>query len=119
MSRYVCYISYNSKVAIHKGSIHWKTEVKKMKEMNQKFCQCCGLPMGNRDELYGTNVDGSKNEEYCKYCFENGEVTFKGTMEEMIEVCVPNMVAANPNMKEEEARKIMFEWFPTLKYWKR
>ena len=40
-------------------------------------------------------------------------------MEEMIEVCVPNMVAANPNMKEEEARKIMFEWFPTLKYWKR
>ena len=41
-----------------------------------------------------------------------------GTMEEMIEICVPNMVAANPRMSEEEARKSMLEWFPTLKRWK-
>ena len=60
--------------------------------LNQKFCQCCGMPMGDTDELYGTNADGSKNEEYCKYCFENGAFTFHGTMEEMIEVCVPHMV---------------------------
>ncbi len=33
-----------------------------MNEMNQKFCQCCGMPMGDTDELYGTNGDGSKNE---------------------------------------------------------
>ena len=39
-------------------------------------------------------------------------------MEEMIEICIPPMVAANPDMKEEEARKIMQEWFPTLKRWK-
>ena len=52
-----------------------------MNEMARKFCQCCGMPMGNTDELYGTNTDGSKNTEYCKYCFENGEFTFKGTME--------------------------------------
>ena len=44
-----------------------------MYEMNQKFCQCCGMPMGDTNELYGTNADGSKNEEYCKYCFENGK----------------------------------------------
>ena len=84
-----------------------------MDEMDRKFCQCCGMPMGNTDKLYGTNTNGSKNTEYCKYCFENGEFTFKGTMEEMIEVC------ANPNMKEDEARKIMLEWFPTLKHWKK
>ena len=54
-----------------------------------------------------------------KYCFENGKFTFKGTMKEMIEVCVPHMVAANPNINEKEARKIMFEWFPTLKRWKK
>ncbi len=41
-----------------------------MKEMNQRFCQCCGMPMGDTDELYGTNADGTKNDEYCKYCFE-------------------------------------------------
>ena len=51
-------------------------------------------------------------------CFESGKFTFHGTMEEMIEICVPKMAAANPNMSEEEARKIMLEWFPTLKRWK-
>ena len=40
-------------------------------------------------------------------------------MEEMIEICVPHMVAANPNTNEEEARKIMLEWFPSLKRWKK
>ena len=35
-----------------------------MTKMNQKFCQCCGMPMGDTDELYGTNGDGNKNEEY-------------------------------------------------------
>ena len=39
-------------------------------------------------------------------------------MEEMIEGCVPNMAAANLNMSEEEARKAMLAWFPTLKRWK-
>ena len=38
-------------------------------------------------------------------------------MEELIEVCVPNMAAANPGMTKEEARKGMREWFPTLKRW--
>ena len=96
-----------------------KLEVRKMNKTNQKFCQCCGMPMGDTDELCGTNADGSKNEEYCKYCYENGEFTFQGTMEEMIELCVPNMAAANPDMTEEEARKIMQEWFPELKRWKK
>ncbi len=27
-------------------------------------------------------------------------------------------IAANPGMSEEEAEKIMLEWFPTLKRWK-
>lgn len=89
-----------------------------MSEMNQVFCQCCGMPLGEADALYGTNRDGSKSEDYCQYCFENGEFTFNGTMEEMIEICVPHMAAAIPNMTEEGARTAMREWFPTLKRWK-
>ncbi len=89
-----------------------------MDQMNQKFCQCCGMPMGDTDELYGTNADGGKHDEYCHYCFQNGEFTFKGRMEEMIELCVPHMAAANPNMTEEQARNAMREWFPTLKRWR-
>lgn len=89
-----------------------------MSEMKQNFCQCCGMPMGETDELYGTNADGSKNEDYCNYCFKNGEFTFQGTMEELIETCIPNMVASNPEMSEDDVRKSMSEWFPTLKRWK-
>lgn len=87
--------------------------------MNEKFCQCCGMPMGDNNEMYGTNADGSKNTDYCKYCFEQGIFTFNGTMEEMIEICVPHMVSANEKMSEEEARNSMLEWFPTLKRWKK
>ena len=93
-------------------------EMKEMNARNQRFCQCCGMPMGDTDELYGTNADGSKNEDYCSYCFENGAFTFHGKMEEMIEVCVPHMAAANPDLSEEDARRAMQEWFPTLKRWK-
>ncbi len=74
--------------------------------------------MGNTDELYGTNLDGSKNNDYCKYCFEKGEFSFKGTMEEMVEICIPHVLENNDNMNEESARKMMLEWFPTLKRWK-
>lgn len=86
--------------------------------MKEKFCQVCGMPMGETDELYGAEKDGTKSKDYCKYCYDKGEVTFKGTMEEMIEVCVPHMVQANEGMKDEEARTMMREFFPTLKYWK-
>lgn len=86
--------------------------------MNEKYCQCCGMPMGNTDEMYGTNGDGSKNEDYCKYCFENGAFTSDCTMDEMIEFCIPHMVAGNSDMTEEKARTMMKEFFPTLKRWK-
>lgn len=43
--------------------------------MEQQFCQSCGMPMGAAD-LYGTETDGSKNTDYCKYCYEHGAFTF-------------------------------------------
>ena len=89
-----------------------------MNETTQKFCQSCGMPMGETEDLYGTNADGSKNGEYCKYCLEKGTFTFQGTMEEMVEACMPNMTAAHPEMTQEEARNGMLAWFPTLKRWK-
>lgn len=87
--------------------------------MNEKFCQCCGMPMDDNNEMYGTNADGSKNVDYCKYCLDNGTFTFNGTMEEMIEICIPHVLTANPKTNEEEARKMMLEWFPTLKRWQK
>ena len=85
--------------------------------MSEKFCGCCGMPMGTTDEMYGSNADGSKSQDYCKYCFENGAFTSDCTMDEMIEFCIPHMVAANPAMAEDEARTMMKSFFPTLKRW--
>ena len=86
--------------------------------MEQIFCQSCGMPMGATDEMYGSNSDGSKNEDYCKYCFDNGAFTSITTMEQMIDFCVPHVVSANPGMSEDDARKMMHGFFPMLKRWK-
>ncbi len=86
--------------------------------MEEKYCQSCGMPMGATDEEYGTNADGSKSEDYCKYCYDNGAFTQNCTMDEMIEICVPHMASGDSGMKEDEARKMMKEFFPTLKRWK-
>ncbi len=87
--------------------------------MEQKFCQSCGMPMGTGEDLYGTEANGSKSEDYCSYCYENGQFTFNGSMEEMIEICVPPMVENNHSMNAEQARGMMNQFFPLLKRWKK
>lgn len=86
--------------------------------MEKRFCQSCGMPMGDTDELYGTEADGSKSMDYCFYCYANGAFTSVCTMEEMIECCIPPVLEANFQWKEEDARSMMQQWFPTLKRWK-
>lgn len=87
--------------------------------MEEKYCQCCCMPMGDTDDLYGTNEDGSKSKDYCKYCYDNGKFTADCNMEEMIDFCVPHMVEAHKEMSKEEARKMMMDVFPHLKRWKK
>jgi hypothetical protein len=38
---------------------------------NIGLCQSCGMPLSN-EEVKGTEQNGFKNEQYCKYCYENG-----------------------------------------------
>lgn len=89
-----------------------------MENSEVKWCQSCAMPMESAD-LFGTNVDGSKNEDYCHYCFVNGAFTKEATMEEMIETCVPFVSKGDPYPDEETARKAMQEYFPQLKRWKK
>jgi hypothetical protein len=83
---------------------------------NVIFCQSCGMPIGT-DELKGTNGDGSKNQDYCVYCYKDGKFTADITMRQMIDFCVKPMVEHNKGMTEEQARKMMDEFFPKLKRW--
>ena len=48
--------------------------------MNNKLCQSCGMPI-TLDTQLGTNIDGSINDDYCKYCYVNGEFIDKVSME--------------------------------------
>lgn len=81
---------------------------------NTPICQSCGMPM-MKPEDFGTNADGSQNDEYCTYCFRKGEFTMDGTLEEMIEKLVS--MAPQMGMTEDEARKMANENLPKLKRW--
>ena len=43
-------------------------------EENKKICQSCAMPMQNEND-FGTNNEGSKNTDYCTYCYQNGYFT--------------------------------------------
>ena len=82
--------------------------------MNNKICQSCGMPITSKNEL-GNNKDNSLNEDYCKYCFKDGEFIDKVTMEEYIEMC--SKYGAQANMTNEEMKEYCKKLFPTLKRW--
>ena len=84
-----------------------------------KFCQSCGMPLS--PEVLGTNADGSKNEDYCMYCYKEGRFTNDCTMDEMIEFCVQFVDEVNKNMPKpmtkEEYKEMMRSYFPKLQRW--
>ncbi|NLI22827.1 MAG: transcriptional regulator [Clostridiales bacterium] len=86
--------------------------------MQGKLCQSCGMPMGDTDELYGTEKDGAKSPDYCRYCYADGAFLADCTMDQMIDFCVKPMVENSPGMTEPIAREMMKGFFPTLKRWK-
>jgi len=77
------------------------------------------MPLNEGSELFGTNADGTRNEDYCTYCYKDGAFNSDETMEEMIESCIPHVVEAHPEMSADEARKEMQATFPSLKRWKK
>ena len=78
------------------------------------ICQCCGMPL--EDSVISKEKDGVFNEEYCKWCYADGEYMYSD-MDELIEVCVKNMISEEHS--EEEVRSYLKEALPKLDYWKR
>ena len=74
------------------------------------------MPMDD-SQLFGTNKDGSRNSDYCMYCYKNGEFVDNVLMEKYIDMMVP--FSAQANMTPEQMRKYCEEVFPTLKRWKK
>ena len=80
----------------------------------QLICQCCGMPLD--DAVTSKEKDGFFNEEYCKWCYADGEYMYHD-MDELIDVCVEHM--ANDNFTPEQVREYMKNMLPKLDYWKR
>lgn len=85
--------------------------------MDMKICQSCGMPM-QEDAHFGKNADGSRNEEYCCYCVQDG-VMGECTLEEMIDICAPFEVEGGRCKTLEEAKEALRQYLPTLKRWKK
>ena len=84
----------------------------------EMFCQRCAMPLENQEEI-STNADGTKNEDYCCYCYKDGAFLYpEATMEDVIESCLPHVV---PDVFADEtiARAALNEHFPTLNCWKK
>lgn len=87
--------------------------------MEMKLCQSCAMPM-SEDAHFGTEKDGTKSEDYCTYCYQNGEfVGGDATMEEFIEMCIKPCLDQKVYPDADTARAEMMKFFPTLKRWKK
>lgn len=83
---------------------------------NTKICQSCGMELSD-ESFYGKNSDGSKNTQYCKYCFPNGSFSKDETLEEMVESCIPFRIKNYPD--EETARTHITRDLLLLDRWKK
>jgi hypothetical protein len=51
--------------------LHLLNQLEKFYMEPKTFCQSCGMPI-DYFSLRGTEVDGSRSEEYCTYCYQHG-----------------------------------------------
>jgi len=79
----------------------------------QLICQCCGMPL--EDANTSKEKSGLFNEEYCKWCYADGEYMYHN-MDDLIDVCVSHMTSEA--FPPDQARAYMRELLPKLSYWK-
>lgn len=75
-------------------------------------CQCCGMPLD--DATISHELDGSFNEDYCKWCYSNGTFTYNDP-EALLDFLVQHM--ANDTWPPDLVRTYFENLLPTLKHW--
>ena len=79
----------------------------------QLICQCCGMPLD--DASISREPDGGFNEEYCKWCYADGQFVYT-SLAELTDFLVGHM--ANENWPPEQARAYFEAQLPRLNHWK-
>ena len=80
----------------------------------QLICQCCGMPL--EDASISKEPDGLFNEDYCKWCYADGEYTYDN-MDDLIDFCASHL--ATDQNTSEQIRAYMKDLLPRLNYWNR
>lgn len=76
-------------------------------------CQCCGMPL--EEEILSREPDGTINEDYCRWCYTQGEFVYKD-MQSLLDYCASHM--ANEAFPEAQVRAYLTQLLPTLAHWK-
>ena len=90
--------------------------VAELLEMPEHYCQSCGM-MFTAPGQHGHEADGSVNEDFCTWCYDDGAYTYETTMEDMIEDCAPRMSEA-VGWSIDECASLMGAVLPTLMRWR-
>lgn len=77
-------------------------------------CQVCGMPLED-DSLISREPDNNFNEEYCKWCYNDGEFTYK-SLDELLDFLSSHI--SNDNFTPEQAREYFAKQLSELNYWK-
>lgn len=79
------------------------------------ICQCCGMPLED-DAILSREPDGTINEDYCKWCYTDGEFVYK-SLEEITDFLVKRL--SSDKWPEAEVRAFFEAELPRLKHWKK
>ncbi len=81
----------------------------------QLVCQCCGMPL-YEDDVISREPDGDFNEEYCKWCYTDGNFVYQSKAD-LIDFLIAHM--PNPEELKEQDRRIQYDQaLSALNHWK-
>ena len=69
------------------------------------------------DEDISRETDGFFNEEYCKWCYTDGEMVYK-SLDELMAFLVPHLSGLH-HKKEDDIRRMLETQLPYLNLWKK
>ncbi len=85
--------------------------------MDSSLCQSCGLSLS--DNFHGTEKSGQLTQEYCKFCYQDGEFLISdATVDDMIQMSINNLITI-AGMTIEEAHLHAHAQIPQLKRWRK
>lgn len=87
-----------------------------MEERVAKSCQSCGMPMQSEAD-FGTETDGTRSNDYCTYCYQNGAFTDPGITIDAMAEKGGAIFAQMYDIPPEKAREFCKEQLSSLKRW--